>query len=80
MARIASPAKWQELEDRFARFERQGLPILQFCEAEGVKPGTFWYWQRNLAGNATPRPRLAAKPERLFKPVDVIEPPPAAPS
>ena len=55
MARIASPAKWQEWEDRFARFERLGLPIRQFCEAEGVKPGTFWYWRRNLSGNATQR-------------------------
>ena len=78
MARRASPAKWQEWEDRFARFERQGLPIRQFCEAEGVKPGTFWYWRRNLAGNATPRPKLAAKPETAFTPVDVIDPPPAA--
>jgi hypothetical protein len=74
MARIASPAKWQEWEDRFARFERLGLPIRQFCEAEGVMPGTFWYWRRNLAGNATPRLRLAAKPETDFTPVDVIEP------
>ena len=41
MARIASPAKWQEWEDRFARFERQGLPIRQFCEAEGVKLTPF---------------------------------------
>ena len=41
MARLASAAKWQEWEERLARFERAGLPIWQFCEAEGVNPGTF---------------------------------------
>ncbi len=51
MAGVASPAKWQEWEDRFARFERKGPPIRQFCEAEGVKPGTFWYGRWHLAGN-----------------------------
>ena len=43
MARLASAAKWQEWEERLARFERSGLPIRQFCEAEGVNPGTFCY-------------------------------------
>ena len=78
MARIASPAKWQEWEDRFARFERKGLPIRQFCEAEGVRPGTFWYWRRNLAGNAISRPNQPTRREAAFTPVDVIDPPPAA--
>ena len=55
MARLASAAKWQEWEERLARFERAGLPIWQFCEAEGVNPGTFWYWRRNLMGSAMRR-------------------------
>jgi hypothetical protein len=78
MARITSLAKWQEWEDRFTRFERQALPIRQFCEAEGVSPGTFWYWRRNLAGNATPRPNQPTRREAAFTPVDVIEPSPVA--
>ena len=66
MARFASPAKRQEWQERFAR---QGLPIPKFCEAEGVKPRTFWYRRRNLAGNATPRPKLAAKADTVVTPV-----------
>lgn len=79
MARIARPAKRQEREDRFAGFDRLGLPMGQLCEAEGVKPATFWYWRWNLAGNATPRTKLSPKPEVAVTPVDVISPPPAAP-
>ena len=77
MARLASAAKWHEWEERLERFERAGLPIRQFCEAEGVNPGTFWYWRRNLAGGATPRPRVPAQPVAAFTPVDVIAQPPA---
>jgi len=77
MARLASAAKWQEWEERLGRFERAGLPIRQFCEAEGVNPGTFWYWRRNLGGSATPRPSLSAQPVAAFTPVDVITQPPA---
>ena len=77
MGRFASAAKWQEWEQRLRRFERAGLPIRQFCEAEGVNPGTFWYWRRNLAGSATPRPSVPAQPVAAFAPVDVIAQPPA---
>ena len=77
MARLASAAKWQEWEERLSRFERSGLSIRRFCEAEGVNPGTFWYWRRNLSGDATPRPRKTAWPGAAFAPVDVITQPPA---
>ena len=77
MARLASAAKWQEWEERLARFERSGLPIRCFCEAEGVNPGTFWYRRRNLAGEAKPRPSMPAWPGAAFAPVDVITQPPA---
>ena len=77
MARLASAAKWQEWEERLGRFERAGLPIRQFCEAEGVNPGTFWYWRRNLGGSATPWPSLSAQPVAAFAPVDVITQSPA---
>lgn len=72
MARLASAAKWQEWEERLARFERSGLPIRQFCEAEGVNPGTFWYWRRNLTGSATPRPSMRPQSCAAFAPVDVV--------
>ena len=75
MARLASAAKWQEWEERLARFERVGLPIRQFCEAEGVNPGTFWYWRRNLAGSATPRPSMRPQSCAAFAPVDVVTQP-----
>ena len=75
MARLASAAKWQEWEERLARFERSGLPIRQFCEAEGVNPGTFWYWRRNLTGSATPRPSMRPQSYAAFSPVDVVTQP-----
>ena len=71
MARLASAAKRQEREERLGRFKRAGLPIRQFCEAEGVNPGTFWYWRQNLAGSATPQPSLPVPPVAAFAPVDV---------
>ena len=75
MARLASAAKWQEWEERLARFERSGLPIRQFCEAEGVNPGTFWYWRRNLMGSATPRRSRQSQSSAAFAPVDVVTQP-----
>ncbi len=75
MARLASAAKWQEWEERLARFERAGLPIWQFCEAEGVNPGTFWYWRRNLMGSATPRRSRQSQSSAAFAPVDVVTQP-----
>ena len=75
MARLASAAKWQEWEERLARFERSGLPIRHFCEAEGVNPGTFWYWRRNLTGSATPRQSMRPQSYAAFAPVDVVTQP-----
>ena len=75
MARLASAAKWQEWEERLARFERAGLPIWQFCEAEGVNPGTFWYWRRKLMGSATPRRSSQSQSSAAFAPVDVVTQP-----
>ena len=75
MARLASAAKWQEWEERLARFERSGLPIRQFCEAEGVNPGTFWYWRRNLTGSASPPPSVRPQSCAAFAPVDVVTQP-----
>ena len=77
MARLARAAKWQEWEERLGRFEQAGLPIRQFCEAESVNPGTFWYWRRNLAGSGTPRPSMPAQPVASFARVDVIAQPAA---
>jgi transposase-like protein len=78
MARHASAAKRQEWEARFLRFERSGLSIREFCAAEDVPPGTFWYWRRSLRGAAGRRPRASKQARAAFTPVEIIAREPAA--
>lgn len=72
MVRLASPAKWQEWADRMERFERSGRSIRDFCAAEAVSPGTFWYWRRNLRKGGRPRIRPAPLGRPGFTPVEIV--------
>ena len=38
-------AQWQAI---MSRFERSGQGRRKFCEAEGLVPGTFSWWRREL--------------------------------
>lgn len=38
-------AEWQAI---VSRFERSGQSGREFCEAEGLTPGTFAWWRREL--------------------------------
>ena len=40
-----SRAEWQAI---LSRFERSGQSGGEFCEAEGLTPGTFSWWRREL--------------------------------
>lgn len=68
----ASPVKWREWEARIARFERAGRSIREFCAAEKVSTGTFWYWRRRLRGKARPRSGEARRVRARFTPVEVM--------
>jgi hypothetical protein len=78
MARHASPAKRQEWEERFGRFERSGLSIREFCAAEDVPPGTFWYWRRIVGAPERHRSRPSKQARAAFTPVEVVAREPAS--
>ena len=44
-SRAEKVAEWQE---RFARFDRSGTSIAQFCRDEGISPPSFYIWRRKL--------------------------------
>ena len=42
--------EWQAI---LSRFERSGQSGKEFCEAEGLTPGTFSWWRRELGRSGT---------------------------
>jgi hypothetical protein len=48
-SRAAKVVEWQE---RFARFDRSGTSIAQFCYDEGVSTPSFYIWRRKLRRKA----------------------------
>src|SRR5260221_3438503 len=79
MARVLDAAKRRLWSDRFRRFDRCDLTVVDFCLAEGVSTPSFYQWRRKLIGlgerEAVPETRLQ-KP--TFVPVRLLSPKPAA--
>ena len=52
MARDRRAEKVAEWQARFARFERSGTTITQFCLDEGISTPSFFAWRRRLGRKA----------------------------
>jgi hypothetical protein len=50
MARVMDVAKRRLWSDRFRRFDRSDLTVVDFCLAEGVSTPSFYQWRRKLSG------------------------------
>ena len=61
-SRQATRQLWAE---RLARFPGSGLSVTAFCAVEGVAPNSFYYWKRQLAGDAAPPQGPDAPPRFL---------------
>ena len=52
--------KLEEWTSRFDRFERSGMTVVGFCDAEGVSVPSFYHWKKKLRigskGNAKQHP------------------------
>jgi len=48
MTRGSRPAKIEQWSERFERFERSGLTVVQFCRQEGVSQPSFYQWRKKL--------------------------------
>jgi hypothetical protein len=79
MARVKDAAKRRLWSDRFRRFDRCDLTVVDFCLAEGVSTPSFYEWRRKLNGlterEAVPDTRIQ---EPTFFPVRLLSPNPAA--
>jgi hypothetical protein len=78
MARMMDAAKRQVWSDRFRRFDRGDLTVVDFCLAEGVSTPSFYQWRRKLSGLST---REAVRDTRIqeatFLPVRLLSSKPA---
>ena len=54
--RAEKVAEWQE---RFARFDRSGTSIAQFCRDEAISPPSFYIWRRKLRCQRRRKPAAA---------------------
>jgi hypothetical protein len=72
-------AKRRLWSDRFRRFDRCDLTVVDFCLAEGVSAPSFYQWRRKLNGlterEAVPDTRIQGP---TFFPVRLLSPNPAA--
>lgn len=79
MARVMDAAKRRLWSNRFRRFDRCDLTVVDFCLAEGVSTPSFYQWRRKLSGSseceAVPNTRMQ---EPTFFPVRLLSPKPAA--
>lgn len=63
MSRSENSGKAEAWADRVERFERSGLTVARWCEAERVSEASFYYWKKKLRdlalipGNNDSRPR-----------------------
>jgi hypothetical protein len=58
-------AKRRLWSDRFRRFDRSDLTVVDFCLAEGVSTPSFYQWRRRLSGLSE---RAAAPDTQTQKP------------
>jgi hypothetical protein len=76
MAQRLDAAKRRVWIDRFRRFARCGLTVLDFCETEGVSAPCFYEWRRKLnppsVRGASLAPRSSA--QQAFLPVRIVAP------
>jgi transposase len=65
MARVAQSGGGREPYWRLvvARWKHSGLSVRTFCGAEGLNPGTFYWWRREV--NRRDRSRSAFLPVRV---------------
>lgn len=66
MARVVQLAGSRETYWRavLARWKRSGLSVRNFCRAEGLNSGTFYWWRREW--NRRDRPQPAFLPVRIL--------------
>ena len=78
MGRVMDAAKRRLWSDRFRRFDRCDLTVVDFCLAEGVSTPSFYQWRRKLSGlderEAVPGTRIQ---EPTFLPVRLLSAKPA---
>jgi hypothetical protein len=69
MSRGASAEKqWRE---RFRRFARSELSVVEFCRREGVSTPSFYHWRRKLAESSSNGPARPSLSRASFVPVQV---------
>ena len=56
---------------RIKRFQRSGLTVAAFCQAEGVSQAAFYQWQRKLRSDTAGQPNDAISPQVKFLPVSL---------
>src|SRR5579863_1829357 len=79
MARVMEAAKRRLWSDRFRRFDRGDLTVVDFCLAEGVSTPSFYQWRRKLSGlSEREAVRDTRIPEPTFLPVRMLSSKPAA--
>jgi len=49
MARSSDSEKVLAWQERLSRFQTAGLPVIRFCQQEGVCTATFYRWRKKLA-------------------------------
>ena len=79
MGRVMDAAKRRLWSDRFRRFDRCDLTVVDFCLAEGVSTPSFYQWRRKLGGisgrEVVPGTQIE---EPTFLPVRLLSAKPAA--
>lgn len=59
--------------ERFNRFRAAGIPVAQFCDAEGVTPASFYYWRKKLHGKEKVTRKKSSDVRRRFVPVALAD-------
>jgi hypothetical protein len=74
MARQVNQVLWDQWRQRTERQGKSGLPIVAFCQREGVSPAALHAWKRKLrkvAAAPLPVPEAAPGPRSRKRPVPI---------
>lgn len=78
MVRSVDGGKRREWSERLRRFERCGLTVAAFCEAEGVSRPSFYQWRSRLGAQGRhTRPGETGEMRPAFVPLRIATPAPA---
>jgi hypothetical protein len=71
MSRGASAQKRSQWRERFRRFARSKLSVIEFCRREGVSTPSFYQWRQKLADSSSNGPARRSPTLASFVPVQV---------